>query len=126
MICAQHLVAGTPGCRQVCTRTRKLCSPHFMMVSQDHPINADDVVRFLEHLLREVPGRMVLIWDGAPIHRSQVIRDFLADGAAPRLHLERLPAYAPELNPGEGLWQQLKGVELRHVCCYNIPHLRHE
>jgi transposase len=94
--------------------------------SQDHPINSDDVVGFLEHLLREVPGRMVLIWDGAPIHRSHVIRDFLANGAAQRLHLERLPAYAPELNPGEGLWQQLKGVELRNLCCFNIPHLTHE
>jgi transposase len=45
---------------------------------------------------------------------------------APRLHLERLPAYAPELNPGEGLWQQLKGVELRHVGGFNIPHLRNQ
>jgi transposase len=93
---------------------------------QDQAINSEDVVAFLEHLLREVSGRLVVIWDGAPIHRSQVIRDFLAHGAAQRLHLERLPAYAPELNPGEGLWQQLKGVELRHVCCVNIPHLRHE
>ena len=94
--------------------------------SQDHPINADDVVGFLEYLLREVPGRMVIIWDGAPIHRSRVIQQCLARGAAQRLHLERLPAYAPELNPGEGLWHQLKGVELRNVCCFNIPHLTHE
>jgi transposase len=94
--------------------------------SQEHPIDSDDVVGFLEHLLREVPGRMVIIWDGAPIHRSHVIQQFLARGAAQRLHLERLPAYAPELNPGEGLWQQLKGVELRNVCCFNIPHLTHE
>src|SRR5262245_27376869 len=27
---------------------------------------------------------------------------------------------------GEGLWQQLKGVELCNVCCLNLPHLRHE
>jgi hypothetical protein len=40
--------------------------------------------------------------------------------------LERLPAYAPELNPGEGLWEQRTGVELRHVCCFDIPPLRHE
>jgi hypothetical protein len=73
--------------------------------SQDHPINAADVVGCLEHLLHEVPGRIVIIWDGAPIHRSPVIQQFLARGAAQRLHLERLPAYAPELNPGEGLWQ---------------------
>jgi transposase len=94
--------------------------------SQDRPINSDDVVGFLEHLLREVPGRLVIIWDGAPIHRSRTIRQFLTNGASQRLHLERLPAYAPELNPGEGLWQQLKGVELRNVCCFNLPHLRHE
>jgi transposase len=94
--------------------------------SQDRAINSDDVVAFLEHLLREVPGRMTIIWDGAPIHRSRTIREFLTHGAAPRLHLERLPAYAPELNPGEGLWHQLKGVELCNVCCFNLPHLRHE
>ena len=94
--------------------------------AQEGAINSADVVAFLEHLLREVVGGMVIIWDGAPIHRSQVIREFLVNGAAQRLHLERLPAYAPELNPGEGLWQQLKGVELRNVCCFNIPHLRRE
>ena len=69
---------------------------------------------------------MVITWDGAPIHRSQVITEFLANGAAQRLHVERLPAYAPELNPGEELWQQLTGVELRNVCCFNLPHLRRE
>jgi transposase len=93
---------------------------------QDHAFNSDDVVAFLEHLLREVPGRMVIIWDGAPIHRSHVIKGFLANGAALRIHLERLPAYAPELNPGEGLWAHLKGGELRNLCCFSLPHLRRE
>lgn len=93
---------------------------------QDHPLNSEDVVAFLEHLLREVPGRLVIIWDGAPIHRSRVVTAFLANGAAARLRLERLPAYAPELNPGEGLWAHLKGVELRNVCCFDLPHLRRE
>jgi transposase len=93
---------------------------------QDRAINSEDVVAFLEHLLREVPGRMVIIWDGAPIHRSHVVQAFLRNGAAHRIHLERLPAYAPELNPDEGLWAHLKGVELRHVCGLNLPHLRRE
>jgi transposase len=93
---------------------------------QDRALDSVDVVAFLEHLLREVSGRMVIIWDGAPIHRSHVTQECLANGAAQRMHLERLPAYAPELNPGEGLWQQLKGVELRNLCCVNLPHLRRE
>ncbi len=94
--------------------------------SQDCALNSADVVAFLEHLLREVPGRILIIWDGSPIHRSHLIQEFLANGAAQRLHLERLPAYAPELNPDEGIRAQLKGVELRNVCCFNLPHLRHE
>lgn len=93
---------------------------------QDRAMNSADVVAFLEHLLREVPGRMVIIWDGAPIHRSHLIQDFLANGAAERVHVERLPAYAPELNPNEGFWAYLKGVELRNVCCFDLPHLRRE
>ena len=43
-----------------------------------------------------------------------------------RSNLERLPAYAPELNPAERLWAQLKGVELRNLCSFTIPHLRKE
>lgn len=93
---------------------------------QDAAINAEDVVAFLEHLLRAVPGRMGLIWDGAPIHRSHTIQEFLANGASQRLHLERLPAYAPELNPDEGFWHQLTGVEVRNVCCFDLRHLRDE
>jgi transposase len=122
----------TPILREWCTRDHlsaiSAISPEGQLYfhSQDYAINSDDVVAFLEHLLREVPGRMMLIWDGAPIHRSHTIREFLANGAAQRLHLERLPAYAPELNPDEGFWQQLKGVELRNVCCFTIPYLRRE
>jgi transposase len=93
---------------------------------QDCALTSVDVVALLEHMLREVPGPMVVIWDGAPIHRSRVIHGFLANGAAHRIHLERLPAYAPELNPGEGLWAHLKGVELRNMCCFSLPHLRAE
>jgi transposase len=37
-----------------------------------------------------------------------------------------LPGYAPELNPAEGLWQQLKPGELRNVCCRDLVHLRVE
>jgi transposase len=125
-------VGQTPILREWCTRDHlsaiSAISPEGKLYfhSQDRALNSADVVAFLEHLLREVPGRMVVIWDGSPIHRSQTIKEFLANGAAQRLHLERLPAYAPELNPDEGLWQQLKGVELRNLCCSTIPHLRGE
>ena len=40
------------------------------LAAQDHSYKGPDVIRFLEHLLREIPGKLLLIWDGAPIHRS--------------------------------------------------------
>jgi transposase len=93
---------------------------------QERALRGPDVVRFLRHLLRHLPGRLLVVWDGSPIHRAQSVRDFLAQGGAARIHLEPLPAYAPELNPDEGIWRYLKRVELRNVCCHDLPERRLE
>jgi transposase len=96
------------------------------MQTQDHSYKAEDVVRFLKQLLRQIPGKLLVIWDGSPIHRANVIKDFLARGAAARIHLERLPGYAPELNPQEDVWSLLKRRELKNICCRNLAELDHE
>jgi transposase len=93
---------------------------------QDRALNSADVAAFLAHVLREVPGRMVISWDGAPIHRCHLIQDFLANGAAERVQVERLPGYGPALKPHEGFWAYQKGVELRNVRWFDRPHLRRE
>jgi transposase len=54
------------------------------------------------------------------------VRTFLAEGGARQIHLEQLPPYAPDLNPGEGVWHHLKNVEMRNRCCLNLAHLRRE
>jgi transposase len=91
--------------------------------TQDRAYHSDDVVRFLRLLLRKLHGKLLVIWDGAPIHRGQPIKDFLRRGAAARLHLEQLPGYAPELNPDEGIWNYLKRVELGNCCCRDLAEL---
>ena len=96
------------------------------MHEQDRLVKGPDVVRFLKQLLRRIAGKLLVIWDGSPIHRSRVVKDFLADGAATRLKLERLPGYAPELNPEEGIWKHLKYAELKNVCCRSLSELRRE
>jgi transposase len=88
--------------------------------------DSQGVIRFLQVLLRKVPGKLLIIWDGSPIHRSHAIRTFLATGAAKRIHLERIPAYAPDCNPDEGVWNYLKRVELANVCCRNLVELEQE
>jgi transposase len=49
---------------------------------------------------------VIVVWDGGPMHKGEPIRKLCAD--YPRLQLERLPPYAPDLNPVEYLWSHLK------------------
>ena len=96
------------------------------MTEQEQAFKGEDVVRFLKHLLRQIPGKLLVVWDGSPIHRGQAVKDFLASGASHRLQLEQLPGYAPDLNPDEGVWKHLKYVELKNVCCQTLAELRVE
>ena len=72
------------------------------MQMQERAYKATDVVRFLRLLLRQISGKLLVIWDGASIHRAKEVKDFLKRGAAKRLHLERLPGYAPNSIPKKG------------------------
>ena len=96
------------------------------MLEQDRSFKGDDVVRFLKHLLHQIPGKLLIIWDGSPIHRSRAVKDFLKSGASSRVQLEQLPGYAPDLNPDEGVWKHLKCVELKNLCCQSLAQLRVE
>ena len=73
-----------------------------------HPknISRDEVHDFLWYLLQHLRGHVIVIWDGASIHHRKGL-DEICD-RYPRLHLEKLPAYAPELNPIEATWHAVK------------------
>ena len=97
------------------------------MIEQEKAFKGEDVVRFLKHLLmRQIEGKLLVIWEGSPIHRGRAVKDFLASGAAARLQLEQLPGYAPDLNPEEGVWRYLKCVELKNLCCQSLSELKVE
>lgn len=84
------------------------------------------VEAFLRHLIRYLGPRLLLIWDGSPIHRRANIKEFLASREGRGVHVEPLPPYAPDLNPVEEVWQQLKHVELRNVVCLDLEELHLE
>ena len=96
------------------------------MTEQERDFKGEDVVRFLKHLMRQIEGKLLIIWDGSPIHRGGAVKDFLASGPSRRLKLEQLPCYAPELNPDEGIWKHLKCVELKNLCCESLWELKVE
>jgi transposase len=93
---------------------------------QDQPFRGIDAARFLQQLTTQISVRLLLIWDGSPIHRCQGIKAFLASPAGPGVHLEQLPGDAPELNPDEGVWNYLKRVELQNVICQHLGQLSYE
>jgi transposase len=103
-------------------------TPHGQLFAQISlgPLRGAQVVRFLRHLEQCLPGPLIVIWDGASIHRGQEVKQFLAAGDGARIHLEPLPGYAPELNPDEGVWHTLKDQELANVACVDLPQLRQE
>lgn len=82
-------------------------------------------IEFLVHLGHLVGDRLLVIWDGSPIHRRAEVQEFVAE-ARGKIHLEPLPPYAPDLNPVEWLWKHLKKVELRNLACLNLEQLHME
>lgn len=83
-------------------------------------------IRFLQHLRLLAARPLLVIWDGSPIHRSGDVRAFLEGMGEKEIALEVLPSYAPDLNPVEWLWKQLKYVELRNKACLDLEELHME
>lgn len=86
-----------------------------------HPGAYNDLVliEVLKHLRRQLRAKVTLIWDGLPSHRSKIMEAFVATQRR-WLVVEPLPAYAPDLNPVEGMWSNLKGSELANLCVDTI------
>ena len=88
-------------------------------------IKAPQVVYFLGHLLRHLPGRLLVVWDGLPAQRARLVSAFIrAQGG--RRAVERLPGYAPELNPVEYIWGYWKHHELPNFCPRDFAQLSHQ
>jgi len=89
-------------------------------------LNGLHTLTFLTHLQRQIGGRLLVIWDGSPIHRRAETKAFLAAQSGTSIHVEALPAYAPDLNPTEWLWQHLKNEELSNLTCLDLEQLHLE
>lgn len=82
--------------------------------------DADRLIGFLNDLRRHFRRRpIILVWDGLPAHKSRIMKSYLQSQRA-WLSEERLPAYAPDLNPLEMLWGNVKGQELANRCSADL------
>jgi transposase len=87
----------------------------------DRHITSVQTAAFLRDLLRHLRGRVIIVWDNGPMHKGEPIRRVLAD--YPRLAVEWLPPYAPELNPVEHLWNHIKYGQLANFTTDDVEAL---
>jgi transposase len=95
-------------------------------LTRQEPLNGLHCIEFLVHLGWVAGDRLLVIWDGSPIHRRAAVTGFVSDTRG-KVRLESLPAYAPDLNPWDaGGWQHLKHVEMRNLVCPDLEELHLE
>ena len=83
-------------------------------------IGQEEVCRFLRELLRHLRGSVIVLLDNSSTHQGAPLAKLLR--RHPRLHIEHFPAYAPELNPDEGVWSLTKR-DLANGCPLNVDQL---
>lgn len=95
-------------------------------LARQEPLNGQHTVEFLIHLGQVAGDRLLVIWDGSPIHRRTEVNDFVAETRR-QVWVEILPGYAPDLNPwDEGGWHHLKHVEMRNLACRDLEELHEQ
>jgi transposase len=95
-------------------------------LARQKSLNGMHCIEFLTHLLRVAADRLLVIWDGSPIHRRAEVKEFV-EGTRGKIWLEALPGYAPDLNPwDEGGWNHLKYVEMRNLVCRDLEELHEQ
>jgi transposase len=87
----------------------------------DSYVDAEKSARFVRQLLRHLRGPVIVVWDKGNMHKGPHIRKLLSD--FPRLSLEPLPSYAPNLNAVEHLWSYGKYGKLSNYAPQDVPEL---
>lgn len=97
----------------------------YTLVRQES-LNGSHTIAFLEHLLHVASQRLLVVLDRSPIHRRATVKEYVSALGEKTIHLEVLPAYAPDLNPIEWAWHHLKQVEMRNIVCLDLEQLHME
>lgn len=83
-------------------------------------IGQEEVSLFLREILRHLRGPVIVLLDNSSTHHGEPLARLLR--RHPRLQIEHFPAYAPELNPDEGVWSLAKR-DLAHGCPRDVDEL---
>jgi transposase len=111
------LVCVRPGSR---TRLLYRIKVHRKRKGERRSFAETDYATLLDAAHQYLKAPIVLIWDNLNVHVSTAMRELIA--ARDWLHVIQLPAYAPDLNPTEGVWSHVKR-SLGNLAVTNVDHL---
>ena len=77
--------------------------------------NAGTSTAFLAHLRERHPGPLRVIWDNAPAHRGEAVREYLGTPGL-GLRLVNLPGYSPDFNADEAIWGWAREEATGNLC----------
>jgi len=80
-------------------------------------------VAFLQQLRAKHSGQVIVIWDNGPAHRGPAMREYLATPDL-QLRLVALPAYSPDFNPDEAIWNWAREDITANTCCGTAAKVR--
>jgi transposase len=99
-------------------------SPSLYFQLLPHNACADDMIWFLLQMHRHIRRKIILVWDRSSVHRSAA--KFFERQHSDWFQFEWLPAYAPELNPTEQIWNHAKYSDLANFLPTDVTHLSKE
>ena len=77
--------------------------------------NSETSVAFLKQLKEKHPGPLKVIWDNAPAHRGEAMREYLGTPDL-KLQLVNLPGYSPDFNADEAIWGWAREEATCNLC----------
>jgi transposase len=98
-----------------------------LLIQKAQTADSAHTISFVKYLQSQRPNsRLLIIWDGASYHRGQEFRSYLTQVNQPsqplwQIHCQRFAPYAPEENPIENIWSQVKNFLRRFsILCHSF------
>jgi transposase len=101
-------VVEVPGTRQSISAASAVnAKGAFWFATYQGGMSAELFVAMLRHIMRHRRKPLYLVLDSLPAHKAKLVRDYV-ETTNGKLELHFLPGYAPELNPDELVWNDVK------------------
>jgi transposase len=114
----------TKGYQYVCLASSISENGEMFYQIRDGSFKGEGIIQYLKDLIAQAEKKILLIWDNAPWHKSEDVKEFLRSPEGKDLWIANTPPYSPELNPDELVWANLKKVQIPNRIAKTVKELK--